>query len=116
MPAGATGAFLKRKFHYMRLFYHDAWHHIHGPVVIPFPPDTTEKLAHLDAITQSYLASSLQANQGGIADAITSQNSLEPFMLPTLERVRHAISPETSLPRGGSSRSPRLLGWSSSSR
>jgi hypothetical protein len=78
LPNGPTPEFLKRKFEYMRLFYHDAWYTVDGAHVSdPASVDQTSsasKLQHGLAVSQDYLAGGLRADRGGVADVVSSQD------------------------------------------
>lgn len=97
MPPGPTGRFLAGKFYQMRLFYHNAWHDLDDNQV--HPADTTaEKLAAAELLTDSYLSGVLRPDQGGVADAVSSQHipyhELSLKIRETIGRVTTAIQSE----------------------
>lgn len=95
LPAGPTADFLRRKFHQMRLFYHDAWNTIEGdPVSDPAPVDesnSASKLAHAQAVANDYLAGQLRHDRGGIADVVSSQDVGPGQFYPTVGDLPQAI-------------------------
>ena len=92
MPAGPTGEFLARKFYEMRLFYHNAWHDIdNNPIHDHDTPG--QRIAAAEAITTSYLSGKLRPDQGGIADAVSSQ-TIPYHDLPVL--IQHSIGRVTT--------------------
>ncbi len=97
MPSGPTGEFLAKKFYQMRVFYHNAWFDLDDNQVHPSSSDD-EKLAVADLVTNSYLAGQLRPDQGGIADAVSSQDipyaDLPPKIQDTIGRVKTAIQAE----------------------
>lgn len=97
MPSGPTGKFLADKFYEMRLFYHNAWHDIDDQGIYS-GLDRDGKLEVAEQVTESYLQGDLRPDQGGIADAVSSQEysyaDLPPRVQEAVGRVATAIQSE----------------------